>query len=87
MSKKSKKQQEEFLQGRKNDYTKPEEFKILRKKTIKELIAPSGIDTTNIDHLEIISNVTRYARSFLYRAYQECVLSQNFLEICICLEI
>ena len=64
MSKKSKKQQEEFLQGRKNDYTKPEEFKILRKKTIKELIAPSGIDTTNIDHLEIISNVTRYARSF-----------------------
>ena len=31
---------------------------------IKELIAPSGIDASNIDHLEIISNVTRYARSF-----------------------
>lgn len=36
----------------------------LKKKTIKELIAPSGIDTSKIDHLEIISNVTRYARSF-----------------------
>ena len=37
---------------------------MLRKKTIKELIAPSGIDASKIDHLEIISNVTRYARSF-----------------------
>lgn len=36
----------------------------LRKKTIKELIAPAGIDASKIDHLEIISNVTRYARSF-----------------------
>ena len=33
-------------------------------KTIKELIAPSGIDASNIDHLEIISNAKRYARSF-----------------------
>ena len=41
-----------------------ETINFLRKKTIKELIAPSGIDATNIDHLEIISNVTRYARSF-----------------------
>jgi len=40
------------------------EYEILRKKTIKELIAPSGIDASNIDHLEIISNTTRYARSF-----------------------
>ncbi len=36
----------------------------LKKKTIKELIAPAGIDATNIDHLEIISNVKRYARTF-----------------------
>ncbi len=41
---------------------------ILRKKTIKELIAPSGIDASKIDHLEIISNVTRYARSFFISA-------------------
>ena len=51
-------------QNQLNDYTKPDEYEILKKKTIKELIAPSGIDASNIDHLEIISNVTRYARSF-----------------------
>ncbi len=39
-------------------------FEILKEKTFKELIAPSGIDASNIDHLEIISNTTRYARSF-----------------------
>ena len=59
-----KKQREEEQQRQLNDYSKPDEFRILKKKTIKELIAPSGIDATNIDHLEIISNVTRYARSF-----------------------
>ena len=59
-----KKQREEEQQRQPNDYTRPDEFKILKKKTIKELIAPSGIDASNIDRLEIISNVTRYARSF-----------------------
>ena len=63
MSKK-KQQREEEQQRALNDYSRPDEYEILKKKTIKELIAPSGIDATNIDHLEIISNVTRYARSF-----------------------
>ena len=63
MSKKNKLQTNDFKEQR-NDYTKPDEYEILKKKTIKELIAPSGIDASNIDHLEIISNVTRYARSF-----------------------
>ena len=58
------KQREEEQQRALNDYSRPDEYEILKKKTIKELIAPSGIDATNIDHLEIISNVTRYARSF-----------------------
>jgi len=43
---------------------KEPELEILKKKTIKELIAPSGVDASNIDHLEIISDTTRYARSF-----------------------
>ena len=59
-----KKKQREEEQRQHNDYTRPDEYKILKKKTIKELIAPSGIDASNIDRLEIISNVTRYARSF-----------------------
>ena len=41
-----------------------EESNILQRTTIKELIAPSGIDASNIDHLEIVSNMKRYARSF-----------------------
>ena len=40
------------------------EPQLLKRQTIKELIAPSGIDASNIDHLEIISNVKKYARSF-----------------------
>ena len=57
------KQLEEEQQEQFNEYEE-EDVKILRKKTLKELIAPSGIDASNIDHLEIISNTTRFARSF-----------------------
>ena len=41
-----------------------QENDIFKRSTIKDLIAPSGIDVSNIDHLEIISNTKRYARSF-----------------------
>ena len=83
MSKKKKQQQAELeLQKQHNDYTKPAEFKILKKKTIKELIAPSGIDTTNIDHLEIISNVKRYARSFFVSALPRmCTFPELFRDM------
>ena len=40
------------------------ETRFLKRKTLKEIIAPSGLDASNIDHLEIISNAKRYARSF-----------------------
>ena len=59
---KSRKQQEE--ERKKQLMSKNEEPGILKRRTIKELIAPSGIDASKIDHLEIISNVKRYARSF-----------------------
>ena len=40
---------------------------ILRKnkKDIKDLIAPSGIDATSTNHIEIVSNNTKYARSMI----------------------
>ena len=60
---KKQKQQEEIQQEQFREY-RDEDVAILKKKTIKELIAPSGIDASNIDHLEIISNTKRYARSF-----------------------
>ncbi len=66
MSKKKRRQQELEEQERmlRFEQEKEPELEILKKKTIKELIAPSGIDASNIDHLEIISDTTRYARSF-----------------------
>ena len=56
MARKQEEKMQEFNEGR--------QPQILRKKSIKELIAPSGLDASNIDHLEIISNVKKYARSF-----------------------
>ena len=63
MNKKKRKQQEE-LEKQLRIEREQEQIGILRKRSIKELIAPSGIDSSNIDHLEIISNTKRYARSF-----------------------
>ena len=37
---------------------------LFRANTIKDLIAPSGIDASNLNHLEIISHTNRLARSF-----------------------
>ena len=61
MRKSKRKLQEQEMQ---RQLMNSEEPGILKKRTIKEIIAPSGIDASKIDHLEIISNVTRYARSF-----------------------
>ena len=52
------------LELRKTKYNENNNSQLLKKQTIKELIAPSGINASNIDHLEIISNVKKYARSF-----------------------
>ena len=61
MRKSKRKLQEQEMQRK---LMNSEEPGILKKRTIKEIIAPAGIDASKIDHLEIISNVTRYARSF-----------------------
>ena len=59
-----------------------EKVSFLRKKTIKELIAPSGIDASNIDHLEIISNTKRYARSFFVSQLQRmCTFPELFRDL------
>ena len=39
-------------------------YSTLTSKTIKQLIAPSGINASNLDYLEVISETHRYARSF-----------------------
>lgn len=59
----SKKQKRQELERQSNQHNE-QELGLFKKTTIKELIAPSGIDASNIDRLEIISNMKRYARSF-----------------------
>ncbi len=43
---------------------KKEEYKLFQAKNIKDIIAPAGIDASNLNHLEIISHTNRLARSF-----------------------
>ena len=63
MAKKIQKNQLENVE-QDNNMVEQEKFDILKKKSIKQLIAPSGIDASNLDYLKIISSTTRYARSF-----------------------
>ena len=58
------------------------ENNLLRRKTLKEIIAPSGIDASKIDHLEIISNTKRYARSFFVSTLPRmCTFPELFREL------
>ena len=43
---------------------KKKELNLFKVKNIKDIIAPSGIDASNLNHLEIISHTNRLARSF-----------------------
>ena len=63
-SKKKKRLEEEENQRQLENNELERERRLFKKKTIKELIAPSGIDIRDISNLKIISNTTRYARSF-----------------------
>ncbi len=78
--KKKKQNQQEELETMRNVQEKKNSF--LRKKTVKELIAPSGIDATNIDHLEIISNTKRFARTFFVHSLPRmCTFPELFRDM------
>ena len=49
------------------------------KKSVKELIAPGGIDASYTNHLEIVSNKTRYARSMIVSALPRMCTFPEFL--------
>ena len=46
------------------DKEEKKQSNLFQSKDIKDLIAPSGIDASNLNHLEIISHTNRLARSF-----------------------
>ena len=49
------------------------------KKSLKDLIAPAGIDATHPNHLEIISSRTRYARSMIVSTLPRMCTFPEFL--------
>ena len=49
------------------------------KKNLKDLIAPAGIDATNVNHIEIISNKSRYARSMVVSTIPRTCTFPQFL--------
>lgn len=66
MGKKEKKKKGE--QQPKEELVKSEEIKVSdleeNKSTLKDLLAPSGVDASHYDYLEIFSKISRYARTF-----------------------
>ena len=51
----------------------------IKKKSLKDLIAPAGIDASNVNHLEIKSLRTRYARSMIVSAIPRMCTFPEFL--------
>ena len=49
------------------------------KVTLKDLLSPSGIDASHPNHLEIVSHVSRYARSMYAAALPRMCTFPNFL--------
>ena len=50
-------------------------------KNIKDLIAPAGIDASHLNHLEITSSTTRYARSMLVTTIPRMCTFPEFLRM------
>lgn len=59
-----KKQKQKQVQEQIVQEKKAEEYNLFQTKNIKDVIAPSGIDASNLNHLEIVSHTNRLARSF-----------------------
>ena len=49
------------------------------KKSLKDLIAPAGIDATNVNHIEIVANRNRYARSMVVSTIPRTCTFPQFL--------
>ena len=64
MKKKEKRANDEILEQQSHT-EKAESFLEKNRKGLKDLIAPSGIDATNPNYLQIAAGRTRYARSMI----------------------
>ena len=74
MFKKKKKEQIEPIKQ-----TKKEDFLSANASNLKDLIAPAGINAGNVNHLEIVSSSTRYARTMLVSTIPRMCTFPEFL--------
>ena len=49
------------------------------KRTLKDIIAPAGVDASKLNHIEIISSKTRYARSMIVATIPRMCTFPEFL--------
>ena len=78
MSKKNKNKKEDVERIAKTEYKK-QDFINKNAKKIKDLIAPAGINASNINHLEIVSSTTRYARTMIVSTIPRMCTFPEFL--------
>ncbi len=76
MFKKKKKKEEQIEDIQVN---KKEDFLSANASNLKDLIAPAGINASNVNHLEIVSNTTRYARTMLVSTIPRMCTFPEFL--------
>ena len=67
------------IQKKDNIQEKNDGFINSNKKTLKDLIAPAGIDASNVNHLEIIANRHRFARSMVVSTVPRTCTFPQFL--------
>ena len=63
------------------EVVKNEEPSMLKKnaKTVKDIIAPAGVDATHTNHIEIVASTTRYARSMIISTMPRMCTFPEFL--------
>lgn len=83
LGRKKKTQQSEQLEIQNDNIeNKKRDYELFKKSGLKELISPSGIDASDLDYMKIITNTTKYVRSFLVSTLPRmCSFPELFREL------
>lgn len=83
LGRKKKTQQSEQLEIQNDNIeNKKRDYELFKKSGLKELISPSGIDASYLDYMKIITNTTKYVRSFLVSTLPRmCSFPELFREL------
>ncbi len=76
---KKNKNEKELTADAKSKVKEEKSVLVRNKKTIKDIIAPAGVDATHTNHLEIVSSTTRYARSMIISTMPRMCTFPQFL--------